>query len=137
MLQRTWVRILLLAVPIAVIAGAVLLRDTAVQLAKEVIPPCVTYERLGIYCPGCGVTRCILALMQGNLWLALRNNAAIIALLFMLVLLYAEAVLLSFGKDIHLLPRKSWFWIAFGSCAAVYFAARNFIPELMPVPVNL
>lgn len=137
MLQKRWVRIALLLLPVILLAAALLLRDFAVYLAREVLPPCNTYTLAGIYCPGCGLTRCILALMEFDVLLALRQNAVIVMLLVLLLLLYAEAVLLSFGKDVHLLPRFAWFWILFGILAAGYLVLRNFVPWLMPMDVIL
>ena len=42
--------------------------------------PCPFHMLTGLYCPGCGVTRCISALLQGNWQAALRSNAAIVVL---------------------------------------------------------
>lgn len=137
MLQKKWVRIALLLLPVLGIAAAVLLHDTAVFIARDILPPCDTYTLAGIYCPGCGLTRCILALMEFDILLAFRQNAVVVLLLTALMLLYAEVLLLSFGKDVHLLPRRPWFWILFGILAAIYFILRNFLPELMPVTIIL
>ncbi|MBQ8515814.1 MAG: DUF2752 domain-containing protein [Ruminococcus sp.] len=137
MLKRKWIRIGLTALPAVLLLAAILLRDNAVYLAEEVIPPCNTYELLGIFCPGCGLTRCMLALMHGNVWLAFRCNAVVVLLLLALVLLYAERVLWCFGRDVRILPRMGWFWICFGICAAGYFVLRNFVPELSPPSLNL
>jgi hypothetical protein len=135
MLQKTWVRIVLLALPFVFVICCILLRDTAYYIAENLLPECESYSNLGIYCPGCGLTRCILAIMSGDLWLAFRNNAVIFCLFTFVALLYAEAVFLSFGKDVHLLPRKAWFFIAFGVCAVLYLVLRNFVPILEPVPI--
>lgn len=135
MLQKTWVRIVLLAFPVAFVLCCILLRDFAFHLAADVLPPCDTYSHFGIYCPGCGLTRCILAIMHGDIWLAFRCNAAVLCLLIAAVLLYAEFVLLSFGKDVQLLPRKARVYIAFAAVAVIYIVLRNFIPELQPPPL--
>ena len=42
--------------------------------------PCPVHALTGLYCPGCGITRCLSALLQGNWQAALRSNAAIVAL---------------------------------------------------------
>jgi len=33
-------------------------------------PPCLLYEHLGIYCPGCGGTRSVWALLSGDVFLS-------------------------------------------------------------------
>jgi hypothetical protein len=136
-LQQRWVRICLLLLPACALLCILLLRNTAFWIARDVLPPCSMYTALGIYCPGCGMTRCLLALLCGDVLLAIRQNAAIFSLLVLIVLVYGECLLHSFGRSVHLLPRKTWFWIAFGICVAVYLILRNIIPALMPLPVTL
>src|SRR5699024_8703616 len=41
-------------------------------------PPCLVYHLTGLYCPGCGSSRAVHALLDGDLRLALRNNAVIV-----------------------------------------------------------
>lgn len=36
---------------------------------------CVFYTFTGLYCPGCGMTRCVLSLFNGDLYQAFRYNA--------------------------------------------------------------
>ena len=38
---------------------------------KMIMPPCIFHSVTGLYCPGCGGTRAVLALMQGRLLCAL------------------------------------------------------------------
>lgn len=59
--------------------------------------PCLFHELTGFYCPGCGMTRLTLALLQGNVYQAFRYNM----LFFFLVPLYFLYVLLGFsGKKV-------------------------------------
>lgn len=42
------------------------------------IPLCLLHHLTGLHCPGCGASRAVHALLDGDLWLALRNNAVIV-----------------------------------------------------------
>ena len=90
----------------------------------------------GLYCPGCGNTRCMTALLHGDLLLAVRNNASLPFLGLLLLCLYIELLFDIFGKPIKILPRKPLVWWIVLGIFAVYFVARNFIPEIAPVPVS-
>jgi hypothetical protein len=43
--------------------------------------PCVFHELTGLYCPGCGITRTIVALLDFNLYQAFRSNMLIFAII--------------------------------------------------------
>lgn len=47
-------------------------------------PPCVFRKATGIYCPGCGSTRALRALFEGDFFAALRYNPLSVAFLFAL-----------------------------------------------------
>ncbi len=94
---------------------------------------CTFYTLTGIHCPGCGNTRCIRALLNGDFFLAVRNNALLPFLLLLLLCLYIELVADIFGKKIKILPRKLWIWLIVIGVFCVYFVVRNFIPAIAPV----
>ena len=64
-------------------------------------PPCWFYRVTGLYCPGCGMGRAALALVDGNFLLAIRNQPLMMILLpltfYYLLKVYIAFV---FGKDI-------------------------------------
>lgn len=45
------------------------------------LPPCPTHRLTGLYCPGCGATRALHALLHGQLGAAARLNAAVLVAL--------------------------------------------------------
>ncbi len=47
--------------------------------------PCLFYEITGLYCPGCGITRCIFFIIKGNIYEAFKYNQLIFFLLPFLV----------------------------------------------------
>ena len=53
-------------------------------------PPCVFHELTGLYCPGCGNTRALSALLHGHLGESLRNNLLLIPTIAALVLVAAR-----------------------------------------------
>ena len=94
---------------------------------------CTFYELTGIHCPGCGNTRSVRALFNGDILLAVRNNAVLPFLLLLLLCLYIELVADICGKKIKILPRKLWIWLVVIGLFCIYFVVRNFIPAIAPV----
>ena len=111
---------------------AFVLRDQIVGLAR-LMPPCGFHKLTGYWCTGCGNTRSTIALLQGHIWTAVRNNAAIPFLSLLLCLLYVENLTALVGKDIKLLPRKTWIWMIVIGLFFAYFIVRNFVPALAPI----
>ncbi|MBQ8285684.1 MAG: DUF2752 domain-containing protein [Thermoguttaceae bacterium] len=54
-------------------------------------PPCIFRKATGIYCPGCGSTRALRALLEGDFFAALRYNPFSIAAFFALPVLLVLA----------------------------------------------
>lgn len=50
--------------------------------------PCIIHEITGLYCPGCGITRCLFALVQGEFHKAFMYNQLIVLLLPILAIYY-------------------------------------------------
>ena len=98
-----------------------------------VLPSCPFHRLTGLYCPGCGNTRSVLALMDGDLLLSLRYNISPLLILTLLALLYAEWGFRLFARPKRLLPRSARFWILFGVAVGGYLIIRNFFP--MPAAV--
>ena len=53
-------------------------------------PPCVFHKLTGLYCPGCGNTRALSALLHGHFGESLRNNLLLIPMIAALVLVVAR-----------------------------------------------
>lgn len=47
--------------------------------------PCIFNKKTGLYCPGCGITRCIFSLLKGNIYEAFMYNQLVFFLLPFLV----------------------------------------------------
>ena len=131
-LRRYW---LLWIPPVLLVLGVVFYPQflAVEQFAARHIFFCPFYEVTGLYCPGCGGTRCLTALMHGHPLLALHENPATIVLLLFLLLSYTEHVGLLFGKHWKLIPRNRVFWYILLGLWLVWAVLRNFIPALMPV----
>jgi hypothetical protein len=96
------------------------------------IPACFLYSRLHLYCPACGNTRSITALLHGDLITSLQYNITPILVLLLAVAAYLEFALTSFGKPINLLPRRLWFYLILIALLVVYYLSRNLSPTLAP-----
>nr|WP_245354525.1 DUF2752 domain-containing protein [Brachybacterium sacelli] len=70
--------------PVGIVLGGLALAGT-VQLVfdpfRTDIPLCAVYHLTGLHCPGCGAIRAVHSLIAGDLLLALRSNALVMAAL--------------------------------------------------------
>lgn len=121
----------LTALPFILLLAAWLLREQIAALAGR-FPTCPFYSLLGLYCPACGNTRSVLALLQLDIARSLRYNITPLFLLIAGGIWYLEMVLGLWGRRVRLLPRKEWFWFSVLGLFLLYYLVRNFIPYLTP-----
>ena len=95
------------------------------------LPPCVFYRLTGLYCPGCGNSRSVRALLRGQFWLSLRYNVFPLFTLLLGVLWMIEQVTGLFGRPYRLLPRRPWAIWTIVILFLLYYVVRN-IWEFMP-----
>ena len=91
-------------------------------------PSCPFYLLTGIYCPGCGAGRCVMALLHLDLYAAFRFNPLMfITLPFVLYYLLKIYLAFVFGRDVLPAPnvRKKAFGIIVLSVVLAYFVLRN------------
>ena len=54
------------------------------------LPKCMVYQNTGLYCPGCGCTRALSALLHGDLKASLHNNLLLFPLLALIAVLIVK-----------------------------------------------
>lgn len=128
---KIYQKILICAAPFLI--AAVLYFAAVIIVEHFTLPPCFTYSILGIYCPGCGMTRSVTALLHGDILLSLRQNLLVVMGIIIAVLFYAEYAIRAFGKNIRFPIHNVKLIYAFLIFLAVYSVARNFIPQIAPV----
>ncbi|WP_419575780.1 DUF2752 domain-containing protein [Ruminococcus sp.] len=100
------------------------------------LPPCYIHHFTGLYCPGCGATRAVYALVNGDILLSLRQNAFLAVGIVIVLILYIQFVLRAFGKKINtFINTQGFIWIMF-ALLIVYTILRNIFPALAPVEIT-
>lgn len=95
--------------------------------------PCPVRFLTGIYCIGCGGTRCITALLHGKFLLAVRQNFIVFSGVIFMSLIWIQNIFSLSGRKIKLIPENRTFYIAVSGIFLIYAVVRNFIPEIAPV----
>lgn len=106
-------------------AGAALVLSRLDPFARNSgLPPCPVHALTGLYCPGCGSTRCLHALLHGDLPLALAMNPLLVISLPLLGLMALNA---AGWRPVWLTPLmrqlarpRLWLWVLPG-----YAVLRN------------
>lgn len=86
---RRWAIGKAIGVSVALLAGAtwLILRPSALE---TLLPRCTLYQYTGLYCPGCGGTRAVDALLHGHFLAALRFNPVTTLALPLIGLMWAR-----------------------------------------------
>jgi len=130
LLLRAWTRPAWLA-PLAVLGcvGAALayvsLNDPT-DARRDPVGPCLLRATTGLDCPGCGGTRMVWFLLQGNLPQAARHHAAALVMVPVVLWVYlAWAVRRTTGRDLPMGRPPLLLWAAFGAFWVVLSVVRN------------
>lgn len=89
---------------------------------------CWIHERSGLYCPGCGGTRAVFALLHGRIVLSFLYHPIVLYILFIYLMIVFKGILhvISRGK----VPYMKWrlFYVYFGiSIVIVQFLVKNIV----------
>ena len=122
----------------------VLLNATALILAliyrelfyESEATECIFHSLTGFYCPGCGNTRSVMALLRFDFLTSLGYNVAPLFGGIIAALGYGELLTWAAGKHRPLVPRSGWFWVVCGILFGLYYIARNFFQCLTILPVR-
>lgn len=98
------------------------------KILKKYSIPCPVNFFTGIYCIGCGGTRCIEALLKGKILLAIKQNLIVFSGVTFLTVFWIQLVT---GKK--LIPENRIFYITVTGILIIYAVIRNFVPEIAPV----
>lgn len=110
----------------AAIIGAILfpLYVKVANYVSSIFGGCLMH-RFFIYCPLCGGTRAVAALIRLDFEAAWNYNAFVVLLVAVALCLDVWAWVRYFQKKEPLIILPKWIWIAFCSALVIYFILRN------------
>lgn len=94
-------------------------------------PRCPFFALTHLYCPGCGATRAIAALLRGNVSAALHFNAVVTLLLPVLLWYFARMYWTAVRENRVEWPQvPQWSWKAALACVLLFAVARDLSPAI-------
>jgi hypothetical protein len=109
-----------IAACLAVGAAGLLVRHDDPGAPGSHFPSCAFHSATGLWCPGCGLTRGVHALLNGDIGAAFASNiftpVAIIAIVWLLI----SWTRLAWGRAPLRLPHRVERWLMFGGPAVVF-----------------
>lgn len=109
---------------LVLVTGGVL--ALAIPALTRFVPPCPIHALTGLYCPGCGSGRAVMALLRGDVMAAFGYNPLAMVALLPTAYALASVTLEAFGLPAPPRPRVAawWGWALLGAIA-VFWVARN------------
>lgn len=105
---------------------------------QRLLPPCLFLKLTGIYCPGCGGTRSVQALLHGSILSSLRYNPIVFygfIVYFWFMLSNTIETLSKHKIKIGMKYRDIYFWIGLG-IVLVYCVFRNILLVVYKIDLN-
>ena len=98
--------------------------------------PCIFHKITGLYCPGCGITRMIYALLSGQIYAAFRYNMLIFCSLPFILFLIIEYIHAKSKGNIPLYKKiPNSIWITLIIILLVWMIIRNIFPFFAPTQI--
>lgn len=88
---------------------------------------CLIHDRFFLYCPLCGGTRAVSAILRLDFAAAFANNAFVVLLFFFALALDVWALIRLLRGHTNLLPLPSWVWIVLVVVMLSYAVLRNYL----------
>lgn len=124
--KRFWLKILVCIIPLIPIILVYIFRTNISRLGNH-LPACPSYTFFHIYCPGCGNTRSVQHLLEGDIIGSLKFNLSPVFGALIGLLAYLELASIIFGKHIRFVPRSRVLWSIIIVAFSAYFLVRNFV----------
>lgn len=95
----------------------------------EILPQCWIYETIGLLCPACGGTRCVIYILKGN-WIKafFSHMVFFVGILYLLIVNIVYLINLKKEKKIATwIYPKYWYAIIFAILLIIYTIIRNLL----------
>ena len=112
---------------LALVAGVLAVVHFGVLDKVGGLPPCVLHRVTGLYCPGCGGTRAVSALLRGDVLTSVRSNPVVVWGLLLCIWQYARMVRSYIRRDRACFSIPSWSWISLIVIILGVFVVRNLL----------
>lgn len=112
---------------ILIFIGGILYGYYFLNLYYDISIPCLFYKITGYYCPGCGITRCLFAIMEGNFYEAFCYNRLVFIMIpFLVTYILYNIYLYVFDKKDYFINRiPNWVWICLLVIVICFGVVRN------------